>query len=751
MSQRIQLQQILGTDKRNPSFTICRDAETGCLHVYYGGDIFEKVPEDRNDPQYKMMVARLYNAGITAVKLKKAFGVARKTMQCWGNALKSGDPEMLIRVLAGRQAHRKLTPEIRAFVRMRFPVIYKENPYSYNKQMRVEIADVYGEDLCPETLRPLLKELKEQINSESGVETGKRETDCECVLESEAINAGKIDVLPPTTGEIGMIEGLDIRQESPVSGATDEGSICFVHHLGVLMFSTVLIKVEALVAEAGWMVKQWLVAILLGAVNIEQSKLLDFDGLEAMLGRILRCRRPQRQQLGALASTEVADQLLVLNAHEVNARSYSDFYYDPHEKHCTTKKLAILKSWCGSKHFADKVLHMDFIHTCAGHPVYIAYGDNYADLRERFSETVKDFRTVLSIDEERVLTFVVDRGIFGREFFQRVIDDERLHLITWEKDYKRGSWNEKEVKGAFVMERCRNRAEDIKKFSFEYMDHNWEKDTAMRLLRVCATNPNGRTVELGILSDDLERPAEDLIRLMFMRWLQENDFKYLEKHFGINQITSYASVSYKDLKDQVEDKQMKSGEYKALEKERQTLRAHLKRALLSEHQHPGKSSARQKKIKALTLQDEALTQKMKQTQKEVSRLEYLMDEGYRRMNVSRKKIMDALKLIARNTFYKDLQPFKKKYNNYRDDHALFRNLTRADGVMITSGDQVEVQLFPTAHYPPALRNIVDDLFDRINVDSPRMPDGSGRQITFKLGEKTGIELARSNPVIDPNY
>ena len=751
MSRGIQLQQLLGTDKRNPSFTICRDAEAGCLHVYYGGDIFEKVPDDRNGPQYKMMVARLYNAGVNAVKLKEAFGADRKTMRCWGDALKSGDPEKLIRVMAGRQAQRKCTPEIQAFVRMRFPVIYKENPSSYNKQMRAEIADVYGEDLCPETLRPLLKELKEQMNGGSRGEDEKREIDCECVLDSEAVTGEQIEVLSPETGEVGMIEDSVVRQGYPASGATAEGSMCFVHHLGVLMFSAVLGKVEALVAEDGWMVKQWLVTIFLGAVNIEQSKLLDFDGLEAMLGRTLRCRRPQRLQLGALASTEVADRLLALNAQEVNAQSYSDFYYDPHEKHCTTRKLTILKSWCGSKHFADKVLHMDFIHTCAGHPVHIAYGDNYNDLRERFGETVRAFRTVLSIDAQRVLTFAVDRGIFGKEFFRGIINDEHLHVVTWEKDYKRGSWNEKEVKGAFVMERCRNRAEDIKKFSFEYMDENWSKATAMRLLRVRATNPNGRTIELGILSDDLKRPAEDLIRLMFKRWLQENDFKYLEKHFGINQVTSYASVSYKDLKDQVEDKQMKSGEYKALEKERQTLRAQMKRALFNEHQHPGKSSARQKTIKALTLQDEDITQRIEQTQKEVSRMEYLMNENYRRLDVSRKKIMDALKLIARNTFYNDLQPFKEKYNNYRDDHTLFRNLTRADGVMIACEDQVEVQLFPSAHYPPALRNIVDELLDRINADSPRMPDGSGRHITFKLGEKAGIELANAKPVIDPNY
>lgn len=735
------LQQILGTDKRNPTFTICRDTEGECLHVYYGGDIFEKVPDDHNDPQYKMMVARLYNAGINAVKLKEAFGADRKTMQCWADALKSGDPEVLVRVLAGRQAHRKLTAEISAFIRMRFPVIYKENRSSYNKQMRAEVAEVYGEDLCPETLRPLLKELKEQINSGSGWEFEKRETDCECVDGPEAVNDGENDVLRPSTGEIGIIDGSVIRQQSPVCDVPAEQTVRFVHHLGVLLFSAILLKVEVLITDFGWMTKQWLVSTFLGAVNIEQSKLLDFDGLEVMLGRTLRCRRPQRLQLGALADTEAAKKLLELNAREVNAQSYSDFYYDPHEKHCTTKKQKLLKGWCGSKRFADKILHMDFIHTSDGHPVYIAYGDNYNDLRERFGQTVEDFRSVLRVDQQRVLTVVFDRGIFGRQVFQGIIDDEHLHVVTWEKDYRRGAWDEKEVKGAFVMERCRNRAEDIKKFSFEYMDQRWEKDMAMRLLRVRATNPNGRTIELGILSDDKARPAEDLIRLMFRRWLQENDFKYLDKHFGINQITSYASVSYKNLKNQVEDKQMKSGEYKALEKERQTLRTHLKRALLNEHQHPGKSVVRRKRIKALTLQDEDLTLKIGQTQKEVSRLEYLIEENYRRLDVSSKKVMDALKLIARNAFYHSLQPFREKYNNYRDDHELFRNLTRAHGVMITREDQVEVQLFPTAHYPPTLRKIIDELFDKINDDALCMPDGSGRRITFSLGKKAGIKLA----------
>jgi len=210
-------------------------------------------------------------------------------------------------------------------------------------------------------------------------------------------------------------------------------------------------------------------------------------------------------------------KLLPFNAATVDAPDCGDFYYDPHGKHCTTQKLRLLTGRCGGKHFADKVLHMDFIHAAAGHPVYIAYYDNYDDLRERFGETVKDMRAALGIGEDEILALVLDRGIYSKEVLLQIAATDNLHIVTWEKNYKRGEWNEDDVAGRFVMERCRNRKEDVKKYSFRYMDVPWDKDPSMRLLRVEATNPNGNLIELGILSDDLVRPAQEIISLMFNR------------------------------------------------------------------------------------------------------------------------------------------------------------------------------------------------------------------------------------------
>ena len=743
-----ELQQILGTDKRNPCFTVFR-GEEGALLLFYGGELLERLPDDREHAQYKLMVATLYNAGVNSRSLQETFNADPKTMRRWGRALEDGDPMELARVLAGRRANRKLTVEIQAFARMRFTHIYPENQRSYSQVIRGEIAEVFDVELSAESLRPIFGKLREAICCGGEVRTRKGETPCDVASPERAHPDGvepqrqAEDPIEPCAGE------NPYRKGSPLLSTGAEAGIEFIHHLGILLFSQVLLQVERVGGGLGWLLKQWLCAILLGALNIEQSKLLDLDGLARLIGRTQKSRHPQRVLLAGLATTSIADRLYKLNAGRVGADSCNDFYYDPHTKQYTGG-MKLLKGWCGSRHFADKALHMDFIHTADGHPVYVSYDDNYADLRTRYATVVSDLRSALEMKAGRELTLVFDRGIYGQKTFGEFIEDPALHIVTWEKNYRQGCWDATADTGHFTMHRTRNRANDLKTYSFEYQEEPWPKNTAMRLIRVRATNPSGRTIELGILTDHAERPAQESIWLMFHRWLQENDFKYMEKHFGINQITSYASHTYEDLAQDLEDRQVKSGEYKALQKERTQLRKKLKAELYNEHRHPGKSNPRTQRIQTLSAADEALAEKMKGTQREASRLDTLIQGQYRKLNTGPKKVYDALKLIARNAFYIELAPFKKSYDNYRDDHVLFRNLTQAPGLLATTGSELKATLYPTAPQPPARRKLIEKLFEQTNRTGLILPDGSGRPILLELGKKEGIELATQNPPITPN-
>jgi hypothetical protein len=740
------LQPVLGTDKRNPIFSVCRQAgPPPTLHVYYGAELLEVVLEDRRHAAFKLLVGRLFNAGVKGTALRRCFGVDRKTMQRWGQALQSGDAEQLVRALAGRGGHRKLTPEIQSFVRMRFPEIYQRSRAGYSQRLRGEIQRVFGVKLSGECLRPLLKSLRAELRHELNElamprGTENRETACEGVLASSPLSPA-----PPLPGLLAGASAAEpspaIRKESPVllEPAT-AAATGFCHHLGVLLFSGVLLGVEKPVAQSGWLLKQWLAALLLGAVNIEQTKLLDFEDLHRLLGRTLRSLFAQRSQLGELAAGTTATQLLSFNAQWVDAAQQRDFYFDPHTKHYTGRQN-VLKGWCARIRWADKVLHSDCFHTAAGQPVYLECADNYQDMRERFAALLPRFRQALGLPAEAGVTCVIDRGIFSHEVFAKAVEAPDYHLITWEKNFQPSPWDPQKCSGQYALERTRNHAQDKRVYRFEYLDQDWAKNPQMRQLIVRATNPQGSTIQVAILTDDRQRAAAQIIYLMFNRWTQENDFKYLEEHWGINQITSYASVAYERLKDQVEQKQIKSGAYKAAEQKLAELKRQLSKLLFSQHQHPRKSARRTERITALTKDLAQAQQDQAKTQKEVSRLEVLIQHQMVRLDTRNKRLLDSLKLIARNAFYQALEPFKTAYDNYRDDHELFRNLTQADGVLVESADQVEAYLLPTANYPPAIERIVRELLTQINSKDPRMPDGSGRRLRLHLGQKTDLQIA----------
>jgi hypothetical protein len=77
--------------------------------------------------------------------------------------------------------------------------------------------------------------------------------------------------------------------------------------------------------------------------------------------------------------------------------------------------------------------------------------------------------------------------------------------------------------------------------------------------------------------------------------------------------------------------------------------------------------------------------------------------------------MDNFRVIARNVFYAALGPFKKAYNNYRDDHDQFRQLTQCSGVLEVAAEQIVVHLMPRVNYAPRVRRIITELLAELNA------------------------------------
>ena len=517
----------------------------------------------------------------------------------------------------------------------------------------------------------------------------------------------------------------------------------------------------------------------------------------------------QRQLLGQLATEDVVRSVLQINARQLdldNSSSPGDFYLDPHTKHYTGEKN-VLKGWCSGIGRIDKVMHSDFIHTVDGHPVYFETTDNFLDLRERTFQFIEHFRAELEFAPDKPITVVIDRGIFGADVFERFLQQPHLHFITWEKDYRRDGWDEgKPTQGEFILERSRNHSQDLFTYKFSFQDHSWPKNPRLKRIIVRATNPGGRTIEVAILTDDTRRCSREIILLIFCRWVQENDFKYLDKHFGIDQIISYQAVPYEKLADEITDKVMLSRTHRSLIKQRQEENSLLKNLLwkreraqrreiqrtltitqikerieqgkaeqgkLEENELEENEKAKLKKqLSAQTGQQkraqgnigkweqsiekqheklENINRQLEETSAEESRLEQVIARDAVKMKGDSKRLMDTLKILARNLFYIMLGPFKSDYDNYRDDHVIFRSLTASSGLVEGDEKQVTCRLLLAPDYPPAIRRLLSKYLHDWNTNAPEFPDSSGRPVTLELVTAEGIQVALPNQEFRANH
>jgi hypothetical protein len=815
-------QLILPTDKRNPCFSLYQSEDQQTIRVFYGLELLEVVPDDPEHPAFKMMVGRLANAKVRLTTLQDVFHVDRKTIRSWGKAILSRDLELLAHVLLGRGVNQKRTPTIDRYVIRRWFELRAEGRPDFRAALAKEVEQVFEVKLSGETLRQIVNESKVDATSPTTVDTDEtapsndlsppptdpisRESTCSAEsvtpLEDLACDGQEASAQAIHSHSIPEVLCPEPSKCSPPNWQPRPGDTILCDHVGILMFSSFLTSITNATTEPEPLLAQWLGSILLGAVNIEQTKYLNWQDLGNLLGQTVRFPTPQREQLTRLANPATIDAVLRWNYQQLTTNpDENDFYYDPHTANYTGMQQ-VLKGWCGAIKRADKIINSDYIHTAKGHPIYFECTDNYDDLRARFAPLIGRLRTSLQWSSERVLTITVDRGIYSNQIFNQVLDDPAIHLITWEKGYQSANdlpWKtlcaehkSAGTHGFYSFSRQRNNARDQRPYYFEHIHRPWDKNTAMRQIIVSATNPKGNTVQLSVLTDDTQRPVHEIVHLIFKRWIQENDFKYLDKHFGINELTSYRSTPYEELRDQLTDRQVPNHAYVAKVKIARKLDQQKARLLLAEDKaqrnqiqrqlnldrinegiakraanapnNPAASTATveekkeisrhlnatkryQKYRKERADSIETLHQQILQNdrekatlEKEVSRIDQLIQQDMVRMNLTNKTLMDAIKITARNLFYRLFTPFKTAYDNYRDDHGHYRELTQCDGVLRWTGTEIEVHLVPQVNYSPKLRKIIERHLVDLNTSGLTLPDGSARPLRLRLTHQEQISV-----------
>lgn len=613
---RVILQQLLLPCKKNCKFDLLTDNPSAPTqyYIYLGVVLVDSVPNNKKHFLYKLMCARLALAGFKFEGLAETFQYSSKTISKWAKILDAGDAREIADAFG--LGHRgKITPEIQSYIKNRYLYLLKAGESAYSKKILSEVKEYFDITVTGAGIRPYLREADAEIHKEeeyseneenersdneirpkknapetlsSTVE--KKNLTCaeDIFFEVETRKSGSDFSVSGKDNSSALSpslpagrEGGDSARRLPISNLRPPYVVSFFHHVGLVLLLPCIDVLTSGLSEGGSLCRQLLSQFLLGASNLEQGKTISKDFLKLVLGTAKSHIQGLRYEVYDFASLDFRLELVARNWEMIKTElsSLKIFYYDPHSKKYTGFRK-ILMGWCGSLHETAKVLISDYIHTVDGHPCFVEHYDNLYDLRIRFFFTTALFKRIFPETERSGFTWIIDRGIYGLGTLQKIVDSGD-QVITWEKDYQRDGWSGNRPVETLILRIPRNNSRDLKTYVCHYQVAAWGKNERFKRIIVRITNPSGNTIEVSILSSNLELPECDIITYMLRRWLQENDFAYLIRLYGIDQLDSYKSREYKEIEDEEKHRDFltKSRLFKELQKRKLKLRNSHKKAL----------------------------------------------------------------------------------------------------------------------------------------------------------------------------
>jgi hypothetical protein len=603
--------------------------------------LVDAVPNEREHFLYKILCSRLRLAGFQLTGLSKTFCYCEETISKWSKVLHKGDSREIAKVF-GLTGSGKITPEIKSYIKRRYIFFKLNSEYAYRKKILAELADYFDLKVTGEGIRPLFREADVEFNKSEGI---RKHNDKALSTENGAINIDEVQqvsssvsdtsniifkpedkagcpeveiqscttVLQPVSTLYDAVEKPNSTCSSdvffkaephkltsdsvhcvkvikepglPISGNKPPYSEKLIRHLGLILLLPLIDNLTRSLSAGRDICRQILGQFLLGALNLEQSKTISKDFFRFFFDDYTSNIQSLRTGVYNLATLKYR---IVLGAVNMTNFIYSPirkiFYYDPHTKKYTGC-LKLLAGYCGSLHQTGKILVSDYIHDTAGKPCFVEHYDNMYDLRVRFFFTVEIFKKLFPQNLREGFTWIIDRGIYGIDTLNEIAKSKD-HIITWEKDYKKGNWNDQYKKKSFILRLSRNNSSDLNEYTCEYYEQAWHRNSKFRNFIVRVTKKIGkkkkRTIEVSVLCSDSEINSDEAVQYILRRWLQENDFAYLIKHYGIDQIDSYKYHQYRDLEDKekTHDFLTKSREFKDLQKQKSKLKIEYKKSLIN--------------------------------------------------------------------------------------------------------------------------------------------------------------------------
>jgi hypothetical protein len=444
---------------------------------------------------------------------------------------------------------------------------------------------------------------------------------------------------------------------------------------------------------------------LLSKTTVEAAKQLRRWEFGPLIGTdrapVVKTLRRKLTALVALGQASRFGQLLVQRWVEQGVVATAYLYIDGHMKAYTGKRR-LQEVYNSQRRMPLPGFHTYFVNDQQSRPLLFITEEAGASLTQTMPKLVAAIRQAIG---DRPFTIIFDRGGFDGELFNW-LQAEGIDFITYQvgdPNLPPGRFRRRECH--FEGRRVRMRlAEDIVTVAGS---GPWR--------RIVVRAPNGHQVPI-LTSLNQVAPVKIACRI-FVRWRQENFFKYMCEHLGLDQLLGYASQPDDGarLVPNPERKQLDQ-DLKQRRRELSMLRGELGQALLDEPRRSFRSAHGLKiaqggtvgQVRVLEAEIEAILDLRSALPERVP----LAQAGQREvLRLEQKAIIDRIKITAYNAEEWLLDRLLPHYPNLHDGRALLRSFADLSGVMHAHLDRVVVTLdapdIPL--HRRALRGLCEDL------------------------------------------
>lgn len=327
-------------------------------------------------------------------------------------------------------------------------------------------------------------------------------------------------------------------------------------------------------------------------------------------------------------------------------------------------------------------------------------------------------------------TLVFDREGYSPELFHSLWQ-KRIAILTYHK-FPQDPWPEEEFhaysvtlgSGETVTMKLAERGTQLS-------NHFW-----VRQIRKLSTGGH----QSSLLTTNFLAPLATVAAALFARWCQENFFRYMRQHYGLDRLVEYGTEPVPDAIQVVNPQWRKlDSQVRSKTAQRSRLAAQFGAWVLSHNPTPSelevfqqRKGELQEEIANLDGEIKKLKEERKSTAHHIAVKSLPEEDRFTRLRTERKHFIDTIKMIAYRAESSLASLLREHLARTDDAHALLRQMfdTEVDLIPDLAANTLTVRLH---HFTQAAHDqAIEHLLDELNATQTVFP-GTYLTLIFKLG------------------